>query len=156
MWYFLAFLLFVILCKKRGVKGKVSNNYQEIASSYFNKSVEFHKNKDWEQCLKNYIKSEFLFVCGASKYGFTDKDVFKESHIRPSLLSRYARDAIINLNLNKKSFKKFISEIEVEEFKDPYPVSLKNLIPEFLKAYDEMKEDFEKTKSLLNKHKLKS
>lgn len=151
--YFLVLLFFLYCCKKRCVTGNVNNNYQEIAQHYFDKSVEFHKNKDYGQCLKNYIKSEFLFVCGASRYGFTDKDVFNKSHIRPSLLSRYARDAIIKLNLDKKSFKKFISEIEMEEFKDPYPVSLKNLIPEFLKSYDEMKEDFEKTKTFLNKHK---
>lgn len=44
----------------------------------------------------------------------------------------------------------------MEKFNDPYPVSFKSLIPEFLKAYDEMKEDVEKTKDLLNKHKRKS
>lgn len=159
MWYIVAFIcaLTFFVNKKTLKKKKGSKyDYSQISNNYFERHLALGKNKDWEKCLENYIKAEFLFVCGASRYGFTSKEVFKESHINPSLIARFARESIINLNLDKKAFKKFISEIEMEKFNDPYPVSFKSLIPEFLKAYDEMKEDVEKTKDLLNKHKRKS
>lgn len=159
MWYIVVFICALIFFvnketphKKKGVK----YDYSQISDNYFKRHLALGKNKDWEKCLENYIKAEFLFVCGASKYGFTSKEVFKESHINPSLLGSFAIKSILNLNLDKKAFEKFISEIEMEEFNDPYPVSFKSLIPEFLKAYDEMKEDVEKTKDLLNKRKRKS
>ena len=117
-------------------------NFQEIPHIYYEESDFWFQQNKYKEALIAHLKAVYWNSCHPSDesdffYDDNPRSSFHKPYLSSSSLLGDSGRCILKLNLSKKDFKEMILNLDLENA--PFPFSKKDLLPYYMKAYDEVK-----------------